>query len=168
LNKLGASSDSFIHNTSWGFSGCHVLFKNDLDNIYKNTLHSDVIKSNFDNTMVYDITKKIEDKFLNCFDYVLNISTVEEVNSPNVEVIKNLFEQVKQGGYLILTFDYDSNSCNTYGNGSINLTEVEDYVGQKCKGIDELNLLNCRISLIPSNCDWMYNLNCGLLVIQKI
>lgn len=35
LKKLDSNSKSEIHNTSWGFEGCHVTFKNDLDNLYE-------------------------------------------------------------------------------------------------------------------------------------
>ena len=45
LKQLNANEISMIHNTSWGFEGCHVTFKNDLDDIYTNTLHSDIKKS---------------------------------------------------------------------------------------------------------------------------
>jgi SAM-dependent methyltransferase len=164
LNKLGANSNSKIHNTSWGFVGCHVTFKNDLDNLYENCLHSDIKQSNLSNTMVYDITKKLEDKYLNYFDFVLNISTVEEVNHPNVDVINNLFEQVKPGGYLIITFDYNKYNNNSYGNGSINLLEVEKYVGKTCKLIEENSINGSNSIFIQSECQ---HLNCGLLVLQK-
>jgi len=58
IDKFANNKDIKIHNTSWGFEGDHVLFKNSIDSIYKNTLHSDIIKSNYDNTFIYDITKK--------------------------------------------------------------------------------------------------------------
>ena len=56
LTQLDANKNSTIHNTSWGFEGCHVTFKDDLDNLYSNTLHSDIKKSSLKNTTVYDIT----------------------------------------------------------------------------------------------------------------
>ena len=31
LMNLGANKNSKIHNSSFGFEGCHLLFKNDLD-----------------------------------------------------------------------------------------------------------------------------------------
>jgi len=161
LDKLSANKDSLIHNTCWGFEGCHITFKNDIDYLYNNTLHSDIKKSNFKNTFIYDITQKIEEKYIEHFDFVLNISTVEEVNYSHVSVIKNLLEQVKTGGYLIITFDY--NAFKNTGVGSIQLQEVETFLNMK------LEDSNNKISGINSENIEERNklLNCGLLVIQK-
>lgn len=161
LKKLGANKNSTIHNTSWGFEGCHVTFKEDLDNLYSNTLHSDIKKSNLKNTTVYDITKKAEYNLIEHFDFVLNVSTVEEVNCSHVNIINNLLEQVKVGGYLIITFDY--NNKNTTGCGSIQLKEVEKYFNIKLE--DDNN----KISGVNSENIEVRNklLNCGVLVIQK-
>lgn len=161
LKQLNANEISMIHNTSWGFEGCHVTFKNDLDDIYTNTLHSDIKKSSLKNTTIYDITKKPEDNLKEYFDFVLNVSTVEEVKYSHVTIIKNLLEQVKVGGYLIITFDYNSN--NTTGVGSIQLNEVEDFFNIKLEDI------NNKISGINSENVETKNqkLNCGVLVIQK-
>jgi hypothetical protein len=165
LSKLGADLNSNIHNTCWGFEGCHVTFKNDLDSLYKNTIHSDVRQYNIKNTMIYDITKKIDNKFVEYFDFVLNISTIEEVKYSNIDIINNLFEQVRPGGYLIITFDYDKDNCNTCGNGSINLSVIENYIGKKIESI-KINSINGSNSILPNN---LYNnLNCGILVLQKV
>jgi hypothetical protein len=165
LKRLEAQKDSKIHNTSWGYEGCHVTFKNDLDFLYENVLHSDIKPQSINNTMVYDITQKIDDKYLNYFDFVLNISTLEEVNCPNDIVLKNLFEQVKTGGYLIITFDYDKNNCNSFGNNSLNLICVETYINSKLQYSEE-NILNGANSVLPHNL--FHNLNCGVLVIKKL
>ena len=165
LKNLGATENSIFHNTSWGFEGCHVTFKNDLDALYKNVIHSDVKKSNLPNTIIYDITQKIDKKYHNHFDFVLNISTVEEVNYPNVEVIGNLFEQVKPGGYLIITFDYNKDLTNSYGTGSINLLEVEKFCKKSCEPIQS-NSINGANSLLPNNV--YHNLNTGILILKKI
>jgi hypothetical protein len=161
LKKLGANENSMIHNTSWGFEGCHVTFKDDLDNLYSNTLHSDIKQSKLKNTTVYDITKKAEDNLIEHFDFVLNVSTVEEVNFSHVNIIKNLLEQVKVGGYLIITFDY--NAKNKTGIGSIQLSEVEKQFNIKLHDVDN------KISGINSENIEERNklLNCGVLVIQK-
>jgi len=165
LNKLGATKSSTIHNTSWGFEGVHVFFKDDIDAIYDNALHSDIKESELRNTMVYDITKPIDEKFKNYFDFVLNVSTVEEINYDTVEIIKNLLYQVKKNGYLIITFDYDSNNCNSFGNGSMNLGVVENYLNKRIETKPEF-----AISGINTICQMsrFYNLNCGCLVIQKL
>lgn len=161
LKNLGANNNSMIHNTSWGFQGCHVTFKDDLDNLYCNTLHSDIRRSNLNNTTVYDITKSPEDNLIEQFDFVLNISTVEEVRYSPVKIIQNLLKQVKSGGYLIITFDY--NPKNTTGVGSIQLSEVEKHFNIKLYDIDN------KISGINSENIETRNasLNCGALVIQK-
>jgi hypothetical protein len=64
------------------------MFKKEFDDTYINTIHSDIRTSNLKNTMYYDITKPIEDKYKNYFDFVINISTVEEVNHDNISIIK--------------------------------------------------------------------------------
>jgi hypothetical protein len=161
LKELDADATSIIHNTSWGFEGCHVTFKDNLDDVYINTLHSDIKHSKLKRTTTHDITKKAEAKFIEHFDFVLNISTVEEVNYSHVTIIQNLLEQVKVGGYLIITFDY--NVKNTTGVGSLQLKEVEQFLNIKLEDIDN------KISGLNSENVEERNklLNCGVLVIQK-
>lgn len=165
LDKLKANSTSLIHNTSWGFEGCHLTFKNDLDYIYQNSIHSDIKSSSIKNTMVYDITKPISSSFHNCFDFVINISTVEEVNYPTDKILDNLMQQVKPNGYLIITFDYDINDCNSFGNGSMNLSLIENYLN---KNIDKMpnNAIN-GANVVNPNIKYS-NLNCGMLVVKKL
>jgi hypothetical protein len=161
LKKLGATKKSTIHNSSWGFEGCHVTFKNDLDDIYTNTLHSDIKASSLKNTTVYDITTTPSDNLIERFDFVLNVSTVEEVKYSHVNIIQNLLKQVKVGGYLIITFDYNLN--NTTGVGSIQLNEVENFFNIKLKdNINKISGLNTE-NIEKRN----QYLNCGVLVIQK-
>lgn len=163
LKELGANKSSKIHNTSWGFLNWHIRFKDDLDKEYENCIHSDIRTSNLVKTMYYDITKSIEDKYKNYFDFVINVSTIEEVPFDNIKIINNLLEQVKPGGYLIVTFDYDKNNCNTYGNGSMNLDEIEQFINRKIIFTEDMingNNSPCRES------HWS-NLNCGVLIIKK-
>jgi SAM-dependent methyltransferase len=164
ISMLGATPTSFIHNTSWGFQGCHLSFKNDIDNKYINALHSDIKESYIKNTFLYDITKPISKEFHNYFDFVLNVSTIEEVNYPTNEILDNLLQQVKPNGYLIITFDYDRNNCNLFGNGSMNLSLVENYINKSIEKIPE-NAINGKNVLLPLI--QYQNLNCGVLVIQK-
>lgn len=136
-------------------------FKNDLDNIYTNTLHSDIKASSLKNTIVYDITTTPSNNLIERFDFVLNVSTVEEVKYPHVNIIQNLLKQVKIGGYLIITFDYNIN--NTTGVGSIQLNEVENFFNIKLK--DNTNKIS---GLNTENIEKRNQyLNCGILVIQK-
>ena len=165
LDKLNANSTSRIHNTSWGFEGCHLTFKNDLDSKYEKSIHSDIKSSSIKNTIVYDITKPISSSFHNYFDFVINISTVEEVNYPTDKILDNLIQQVKPNGYLIITFDYNINNCNSFGNGSMNLSLIENYLN---KNIDKMpnNAINGANVVNPMI---IYtSLNCGILVIKKI
>ena len=165
LKKLGATPESLIHNTSWGYSGCHVTFKEDLDAAYPGTLHSDIRPSNLPNTMYYDITQPIADEFKGAFDFVLNISTVEEVPFNNIQIIKNLLEQVRVGGHLVLTFDVADGDYMADGNGSMNVAAVEDFVNSKINEYERIPHIRGSLSQLP-NPRWSH-LRVGVLVIQK-
>jgi hypothetical protein len=163
LKELGANKNSLIHNTSWGYEGCHVTFKNDLDAIYDTCAHTDVRPSNLPKTLIYDITKN-EPGLNNMFDFVINISTIEEVGYDNIEIIKNLFNQVKPGGYLIITFDYCNQLQCIEGQGSMNLNKVSDFIGKHIEGSNN-NIINGNNSILPQNI-WSH-LNCGTLILRK-
>lgn len=166
MKELGLTFDSMIHNTSWGFGGCHVLFKEDLDKSYSQCIHSDIRHSSLPNTIYYDITQPIDEKYHNYFDCVINISTVEEVSFNNITIIKNLLQQVKPNGYLILTFDYSVSEEHTEGNGSMNLGAVSKFINKSIENkTPDINITGAN-SLIP-NVRWSH-LQCGLLIIQKI
>jgi len=113
-----------IHNSSWGFEGIHVTFRDELDTLGTMCLHSDIRNSDFRETYYYDITT-LNDTFKNKYDYVINVSTIEHLATANerIKSINNLFDQVKPNGYLILTFDYPR----------VNLNEIETLVGRKCE-----------------------------------
>src|SRR5437867_87097 len=66
-----------IHNTSWGFEGIHVVFKEALDERF-DVLHSDRRPSDLPRTAIYDITTEAP-AWAGRFDVVLSISTLEEV-----------------------------------------------------------------------------------------
>lgn len=152
-NKLKNFSIPEIHNTSWGFEGVHVTFRDELDTIGK-CIHSDIVSSQFRETYYYDITTEQKD-FENKFDFVVNVSTIEHLNTINDRIIsiENLFKQVKSGGYLILTFDYPS----------VKLIEIEELIGVKCK--DSLDKLNGSNSINPNH---IYsNLNIIYLILKK-
>jgi len=149
----GDNKDILIHNSSWGFDGIHVLFKNDLDSIYKNTTHSDIKASNLKNTIVYDITKPPPDELKNKFDVVFNISTLEEVNFDHLQSFNNLLAQVKDGGLLIITFDFPG----------LQLEKFETLFNDKLK-ISENDLNGSNSKLVNNN--WGH-LSCGLMIIKK-
>ena len=152
-NTLKDMEKPEIHNSSWGYEGVHVMFRDELDMIGKCT-HSDIISSTFRETYYYNITEE-KKEFENKFDFVLNISTIEHLNSVDERImaIQNLYKQLKAGGYLILTFDYPR----------VNLTEIEELVQTKCK--IPINLLNGENSASPNNN--YINLNIVYLIIQK-
>ena len=145
--------DGKIHNTSWGFQGVHVQFKERLDSLSMETLHTDIRHSTLENTELYDITKKPKEEWRETFDAVVNISTVEEVPFDHVTVIKNLLEMVKPGGYLFITFDLPG----------LQLEKVEQFVGSSIQETD--NRLTVISSKYPN--PNLSRLTCGYLAIQK-
>jgi hypothetical protein len=156
FNTINSKKNNFpnIHNTSWGYCGIHITFRDELDKI-GNCLHSDIQKSTIRTSYLYDITeehKEFEEKF----DFVINISTIEHIKSPEKRIIaiENLFKQVKIGGYLILTFDYPR----------VNLLEIENLLNYKCE--DTPNKLNGNNSLIKN--EKYKDLNIIYLTINKI
>lgn len=105
LNKLGWNQDSTVHNTCWGSQGCHILFKNQLEERTSFVVNSDINSSTVENTAVFDLRKNPPEEWRNYFDFVLNVSTLEEIRFPHVVIFENLLAMVKPGGYLITTFD---------------------------------------------------------------
>lgn len=147
------NSDIKIHNTSWGFQGIHITFKNYLDSIYKKVLHTDIKKSSFSNTDIYDITKEPSKEYINNFDIVINISTLEEVKFDHIKSFSNLFTQVKNGGLLIITFDLPG----------LQLEKFENLFNVKIKeSSQDINGLN---SIVPNK--RYKKLSCGIIVLKK-
>lgn len=166
LKKLGANAESRIHNTAWGSTGCHVMFKDDLDNQYPHCVHSDTNPPTVPNTMYYDVTEQIEDDFKSLFDFVLSVCTINELNFSPIRVIKNLMEHVKVGGYLIATFDVadDGHLENVY-NSKPAYHQLESYFKKQMdEGVVEKQLRggNSKLPILR----WDY-LRSGVLVIQK-
>lgn len=142
-----------IHNTSWGFQGVHTTFKNIIDSLYKNAVHSDILSSDLEKTFIYDITKTPNEDFLEKFDVVINISTVEEVSHDHLSVLNNLLSQVKQNGLLIITFDLPG----------LQIDKIEQFFGIKLITSDS-DICGINSKLVNKICE---NLNCGILVIKK-
>ena len=105
LLELKSSPQSQVHNTCWGFEGCHVLFKTELESLYSNVVNSDVLISTIPNTDVYDLRKPCPDEWVGKFDFVINVSTIEEIKYPHTQIFENLLRMVKVGGFLVATFD---------------------------------------------------------------
>lgn len=97
IDRCGGS----IHNTSWGWEGIHVVFRDWLDSHYSDVTHSDLR-----GPVVWDITTPPPDLWVKRFDTVLSISTLEEVAGNHADIIlENLLPQVRDGGRLVVTFD---------------------------------------------------------------
>jgi hypothetical protein len=154
LKKLGVSEDSVLHNTCWGYHGSHILFKNELEGISKNVTNSDILASEVPNTCVLDLRSTPNKELLNKFDFVINISTIEEIPFSHIKVIENLLSMVKRGGYLIATFDIPG----------LQLKEIEDLFKVKISETPEP--VTGRNSPYP-----MYefeNLKVGYFVLRKV
>ncbi len=157
LEQLGSTPSSLIHNTSWGFTGCHITFKDLLDAKYPGVVHSDIRVSTLPNTMYYDVTQSINADFKEMFDFILNISTLHELHLNCVQIIKNLMEQLHVGGHLIVTFDVSDDNNN--------ITVLEDFIGTKIDNSNEVQHIRGDSSQMPN--DRWTHLRCGVLVIQK-
>ena len=146
--------DSFIHNTSWGWQDVHVRFKNVLDTLTDNAIHTDIQKSELPKTGIWNITKKPPISYLEKFDIVVNISTVEEVNYDHIKVFNNLLSQVKVGGILICTFDLPGLQLEKFEKRFEKklLTFDNDVTGASSK-LQNLNYAN---------------LSCGIFVLRKL
>jgi hypothetical protein len=154
ISKYLGRKDISIHNSSWGFGGIHIVFKEDLESSFESVVNSDILHSDEPNTAVLDITAQPPEEYINKFDVVINVSTVEEVDADHLEIIKNLLMQVRVGGYLIITFDLPG----------MQLRKLERLfnISIACDSND----LNGKNSNAP---ELRYSkFNCGLLVVEKI
>lgn len=106
LRALGAHDGTRIHNTCWGWHGSHVLFKQVLDQDYPGTIHSDLRPSSLPKTFVHDLRDPIPKEWVEAFDVVLNVSTVEEIDHSHVRILERLLEMTRAGGHVIATFDF--------------------------------------------------------------
>tara|TARA_R110000824_G_scaffold303001_1_gene490795 strand:- start:1136 stop:1678 length:543 start_codon:yes stop_codon:yes gene_type:complete len=139
--------DPLIHNTCWGFEDAHVMFKNDLEELYgvSSVVNSDAKKSSYPNTCVWNMCAPPPTKWEEAFDIVLNISTLEHLPSKEQTIaFYNLMELVKPGGHLICTFDLPG----------LDLLKFEGILGSTYQEDSTNVLTNGRLT-------------CGLLVIQK-
>lgn len=151
---------SKIHNTSWGcshhnwFDTCHLPFKEKLDNEFSsdNVTHSDIFPSNLPGTVIYDITKPPNEDFESKFDIVVNISALEEIPGNHIEYLNNLFYNLKDGGYLIVTFDLPG----------FQLEDLEESLETKIsmEGYDE--------RIVGYGGPVYNNLNVGLLIVKNV
>ena len=148
------TAETYIHNSSWGWQDLHIKFKDEIDRITVNAIHTDINNSSLPKTDVWNITKKPPKKYLEKFDIVLNISTVEEVDYDHMKVFNNLLSQVKVGGILICTFDLPG----------LQLEKFENRFGKKL-GTTENDITGANSKLQNLNYS---GLSCGYFVIRKM
>ena len=152
--NFNLTKESHIHNSSWGWQDVHIRFKNELDSLSNNVIHTDIQKSELPKTGIWNITKKPPISYLESFDIVINISTVEEVNFDHIKVFNNLLSQVKCGGLLICTFDLPG----------LQLEKFEKLFCTKLQ-ISENDITGANSKLQNLN---YANLSCGLMVLRKL
>lgn len=153
IEQYSTGSDISVHNSSWGFETCHIDFKNVLESRYKQVVNSDINHSDVPNTEIWDITSNPPAEYVDHFDVVLNVSTVEEVDADHLKIIRNLVAQIKPGGLLIMTFDLPG----------MQLSKLNKLLGANLEEFDD-NLSGAN-SAKPSS--KYATLNCGLLVLKR-
>ena len=89
LHDLNDLKQTWIHNTCWGYQGCHILFKTELEYEFSNVINSDIQPSSVENTEVYDLKTPCPSEWEEKFDFVLNVSTIEEIDYPNIRIFEN-------------------------------------------------------------------------------
>lgn len=139
IDKYSRSSAPSIHNTSWGFQGVHIDFKKELERRYGFVLSSDVRPSQLDNTAEYNLLCPPPVAWVDRFDFVLNVSTVEEIHGPQLQVLVNLMRMLKPGGHLVATFDLPG----------VQLSSLESLLGREI-GRPE-SVLSGKTSQAPSH-----------------
>jgi hypothetical protein len=153
IKKHNTVNHPKIHNTCWGWGGCHTMFKNNLDAISDNCIHSDLKESNLPKTIIWDVTSEPTKEFKNNFNIVINVSTMEEVNFDHLKIFNNLLSQVCDGGLLICTFDLPG----------LQLEKFESLFNKKIDRFDDE--ISGDTSKLPN--DRYKHLSCGLIVIKK-
>jgi hypothetical protein len=154
LDQLNMQRNSSVHNTCWGYQGCHVLFKKELESRYNFVVNSDIQISPISNTSLHDLRKNCPENWENAFDVVLNVSTLEEIRYPHIKIFENLLKMVKTNGYLIVTFDVPG----------LQLDMFEKLFNRK---INKVNSPVCGKNS-PYRMDQFEFLNTGYFVIKKL
>jgi len=154
LSQLNCLPNSDIHNTCWGYQGCHVLFKTELESHYSKVVNSDLLPSNIANTVIHDLREPSPEEWLGKFDFVINVSTIEEIKYPHTKIIENLIGMLKVGGFLIATFDLPG----------LQLEMVEKLLGRKIQSVS--NPVTGRTS--PYRMNQFDYLKVGYFVIQRL
>jgi hypothetical protein len=77
----------------------------ELESRFGEVLNSDLRHSDLPGTTILDVTKTPPPELKSRFDFVINVSTLEEVHSSQIKVLDNLLTMAKPGGYVLITFD---------------------------------------------------------------
>lgn len=153
IREYSSGSNISIHNSSWGFNEIHAGFKSDLESEFGEVVNSDILPSDVPNTEIWDLTQPPASAYIDKFDVVLNVSTVEEVDADHLMIIENLISQIKPGGLLIMTFDMPG----------MQLKKLNNLVGQELVEFEDN--INGANSVLPTK--KYSHLNCGLLVLRR-
>ena len=146
-----------LHNAAWGHSGIHLVFKSCIDQMNLVAIHSDIKQSSYYNTVFWDISSQPNEAWVDRFDLVLNISTLEELSYSHVEAIKNHLVQLTFGGKFVCTFDVPG----------LQIESVEKFLDERI--VQPSNRLNPRNSKCPDNILGLpEEYTVGYLVIERI
>lgn len=124
LSSLKNVNNNTIHNTCSGPGEIHKSFHDKLSKTNNKVDNSDIFETNinktFDNFYLYNLLDKNNKKY----DFVLCISTLEELDKNSIKVaFNNLLDQVKDGGRLIITCDYPD----------VDVGLLEEILNTKCR-----------------------------------
>ena len=146
---FGQDNDISIHNTSCGDHGTTAPFKEELLKICSEFRQSDIVRY-ADGIDFYDISTPCDSQY----DAVINVSTLEELPPAQHKLaLKCLWDQVKEGGLAVFTFDYPD----------VDLKIVEQWCGSLCESSG--TLLNGSNSKHPFQ--QFSHLNVVMLVVAK-
>lgn len=126
LARLRAYGVNTVHNTACGGAmQTHVKFEQALSNAFT-AIHSDIDKS-LDGRLYFDITTPYGSG--EKFDAVVCISAIEHIKEVEpITIIKNLLTHVKDGGLVLITFDYPT----------VDLEKLQRDLGARCRVPDVL------------------------------
>ena len=154
IEQLKASNSIQIHNTCWGYHGTHILFKNELEKRFVNVLNTDLQYSNEPNTEIFNLKQNPPEKWLEKFDFVVNVSTMEEIRYPHIKILYNLLSMTKINGYVIATFDIPG----------LQIEMFEKLLGSKIKEADSVVTGKSSPYRMPEH----GHLSVGYLVLKRV
>ena len=124
-------------------------------------INSDIKPSNIPNTTVWDLLEQPPALWQDSFDFVVNVSTLEEVNTNHVDIFNRLVYMTKPGGIIICTFDLPG----------LQIAKFEALFNQKYQQSD--NHVTPSNSIVnghyphPSYMNYNMHLKVGYFIVQK-